>query len=229
MCFLDGKETCARTPLYMGWSERTKMETLFKHQEPLDHRVSAKKSALKKWTTNWRCTFWRHLTTCLIKPDKISTLAVWSSALTQPGLALKEGEGNSPKRTKERSWTLSNTTFLKVTSLKKFTLFSRKFVDIERSPGEGGGGWDAQQSSSWGGSVPRSDPLPFYRPLLKEKVPLSYSWFATTWQGGHTGGQNKRIFPGRICMKIEFRSRRREMLLFLTTNMAAVTSRANQQ
>ena len=49
-----------------------------------------------------------------------------------------------------------------------------------------------------------------------------YSWFATTWQGGHVGGQNKRIFPRRIYMKIE-------ILLFLTTNMAAVTSRANQQ
>ena len=30
-------------------------------------------------------------------------------------------------------------------------------------------------------------------------------------------------------MKIEFSSQRRERLLFLTTNMAAVTSRANQQ
>ena len=30
-------------------------------------------------------------------------------------------------------------------------------------------------------------------------------------------------------MKIEFSSQRREMLLFLTTNMAAVTSRANQE
>ena len=30
-------------------------------------------------------------------------------------------------------------------------------------------------------------------------------------------------------MKIEFSFQRREMLLFLTTNMAAVTSRANQQ
>ena len=30
-------------------------------------------------------------------------------------------------------------------------------------------------------------------------------------------------------MKIEFSSQRTEMLLFLTTNMAAVTSRANQQ
>ena len=56
-----------------------------------------------------------------------------------------------------------------------------------------------------------------------------YSWFATTWQGGHVGGQNKRIFPWRICMKIVFSSQRREMLLFLTTNMAAVTSSANQQ
>ena len=30
-------------------------------------------------------------------------------------------------------------------------------------------------------------------------------------------------------MKIEFSSQRREMLFFLTTNMAAVTSPANQQ
>ena len=30
-------------------------------------------------------------------------------------------------------------------------------------------------------------------------------------------------------MKIKFSSQRREMLLFLTPNMAAVTSRANQQ
>ena len=30
-------------------------------------------------------------------------------------------------------------------------------------------------------------------------------------------------------MKIEFSSQRREMLFFLTTNMAAVTSRVNQQ
>ena len=57
----------------------------------------------------------------------------------------------------------------------------------------------------------------------------TYSWFATTRQGGHVGGQNKRIFPRRMYMKIEFSSQRREMLLFLTTNMAAVTSRANQQ
>ena len=58
---------------------------------------------------------------------------------------------------------------------------------------------------------------------------IFYSWFATTWQGGHVGGQNKRIFPRRICMKIVFGSQRREMLLFLTTNMAAVTSSVNQQ
>ena len=37
------------------------------------------------------------------------------------------------------------------------------------------------------------------------------------------------FFSWRIYMKIEFSFQRREMLLFLTTNMAAVTSRANQQ
>ena len=56
-----------------------------------------------------------------------------------------------------------------------------------------------------------------------------YSWFATTCQGGHVGGQYNTILFRRICMKIEFSSQRRETVLFLTTNMAAVTSRANQQ
>ena len=37
------------------------------------------------------------------------------------------------------------------------------------------------------------------------------------------------LFSRRIYMKIEVTSQRREMLLFLTTKMAAVTSSANQQ
>ena len=37
------------------------------------------------------------------------------------------------------------------------------------------------------------------------------------------------IFFRRIYMKMEFISQRREMLLFLTTNIATVTSRANRQ
>ena len=41
-------------------------------------------------------------------------------------------------------------------------------------------------------------------------------------------GQYNRIFSRKIYMKIAFSSQRREMLLFLTANMAAVTSRANQ-
>ena len=63
-----------------------------------------------------------------------------------------------------------------------------------------------------------------------EEVPTSLpnSWFATTWQSGHVGSQNKRIKYRRIYMKIELSSQeRREMRLFLTSNMAAVTSRAN--
>ena len=39
----------------------------------------------------------------------------------------------------------------------------------------------------------------------------------------------QKKFLGKICIKIEFISQRRETLLFLTTNMAAVTSLANQQ
>ena len=42
------------------------------------------------------------------------------------------------------------------------------------------------------------------------------------WQGGHVEGQYNRIFLE------EFRENR-EVFLFLTTNIAAVTSRANQQ
>ena len=37
------------------------------------------------------------------------------------------------------------------------------------------------------------------------------------------------LFSGRIYMKIEFSSQRREMLLFLITNMAAVASHSTQQ
>ena len=44
--------------------------------------------------------------------------------------------------------------------------------------------------------------------------------------GGHIGGQNNRILS---YMKIEFRTQRREMLLFLSTNMVTVTSCANKQ
>ena len=39
----------------------------------------------------------------------------------------------------------------------------------------------------------------------------------------------QKKFFCKICIKIEFISQRRETLLFLTTNMAAVTSLANQQ
>ena len=58
---------------------------------------------------------------------------------------------------------------------------------------------------------------------------IKNSWFAITCQGGHVGGQYNRIFCRRTYMKREFGSQRREMLLFFTTNMAAVTSRVNQQ
>ena len=62
-----------------------------------------------------------------------------------------------------------------------------------------------------------------------KSVLVSYSWLATKWQGGHVEGQYNETFSRRIYMKIELSSQRREMLLFLTTNMAAVTSRAIKQ
>ena len=43
--------------------------------------------------------------------------------------------------------------------------------------GRGPGGWGGGGTKKYlirGGSVPRSDPLPFYIPFLAEKVPLSY-------------------------------------------------------
>ena len=43
------------------------------------------------------------------------------------------------------------------------------------------------------------------------------------------GFNAKRIFSRRINMKIECGSLRTERVLFLTTNRAAVTSRANQK
>ena len=64
--------------------------------------------------------------------------------------------------------------------------------------------------------------------ILRSLISPHYSWFATTWQGGHVGGQYNRVFSRRIYMEMEFSSQRREILLFLTTNMA-VRSRANQQ
>ena len=56
-----------------------------------------------------------------------------------------------------------------------------------------------------------------------------YSWFAGTW---HVGDQyNKQFFFYGFYMKMELHvhSQRREALLFLITNMAAVTSSANRQ
>ena len=32
-------------------------------------------------------------------------------------------------------------------------------------------------------------------------IQLSNSWFATTWQGGHVGGQNKRNFSAKFVLK----------------------------
>ena len=57
----------------------------------------------------------------------------------------------------------------------------------------------------------------------------AYSWFATAWQGSHVGWQYNIIISWGIYMEIELRSERRETLLFLSFNMAAVTSWTNQQ
>ena len=43
----------------------------------------------------------------------------------------------------------------------------------------------------------------------------------------HVGGQNKRKFVHIVCMKMKVNSQRRKIVLFLSTNMAAMTSHAN--
>ena len=45
----------------------------------------------------------------------------------------------------------------------------------------------------------------------------------------HVGGQNKRKFVHIVGIKMEVYSQRRKILLFLSTNMAAMTSHANHQ
>ena len=45
----------------------------------------------------------------------------------------------------------------------------------------------------------------------------------------HVGGQNKRKFVHKVCIKMAGNSQRRKMSLFLSTNMAAMTSHANHQ
>ena len=45
-------------------------------------------------------------------------------------------------------------------------------------------------------------------------------------KGAILGVNTREFFSGRISMKTEFRSQMRERLLFFTTNMATVTSRA---
>ena len=45
----------------------------------------------------------------------------------------------------------------------------------------------------------------------------------------HVGGQNKRTFAHIVCIKIVVNSPRRKILLFLSTNMVAMTSHANHQ
>ena len=45
----------------------------------------------------------------------------------------------------------------------------------------------------------------------------------------HVGGQNKRKFVHIVCIKMKVNSQRRKILLFLSTNMAAMTSHANHQ
>ena len=45
----------------------------------------------------------------------------------------------------------------------------------------------------------------------------------------HVGVQNKRKFVHIVCIKMEVKSQRRKKLLFLYTNMAAMTSHANNQ
>ena len=64
--------------------------------------------------------------------------------------------------------------------------------------------------------------LIYIRSTLHQSIAKKRFRFATTWQGGHDGGQyNIFIFSEEFTWKC--------FKLFLTTNMAAMTSGANQQ
>ena len=54
-----------------------------------------------------------------------------------------------------------------------------------------------------------------------------YSQLAVLWQGGHVGGQNNKNNFWGICMTKKFPAE--ENASFLSTNMAAMMSDANQQ
>ena len=57
----------------------------------------------------------------------------------------------------------------------------------------------------------------------------SYSSYIGGFHCRHVGGQNKRKFVHIVCIKMALNSPRRKILLFLSTNMAAMTSHANHQ
>ena len=62
----------------------------------------------------------------------------------------------------------------------------------------GGGGGGTKQSFIRGGSAPRSKPLPFYIPFLREKVPLSYT-FRRKWHPFHI--PTERVLPNVSLQK----------------------------
>ena len=61
--------------------------------------------------------------------------------------------------------------------------------------------------------------LCFLQRFWLELTGREYSWFATTWQGGHVGDQYNRFFTRIIYVKMVFSSQRREMVVFLITNI----------
>ena len=67
-------------------------------------------------------------------------------------------------------------------------------------------------------SAPRKRKRPLH--LSRERMIRSIGGFHCH----HVGGQNKRKFVHIVCIKIEVNSHRRKILLFLSTNMAALNT-----
>ena len=70
--------------------------------------------------------------------------------------------------------------------------------------------------------------FPFTLPSQSSLLKLPILGLQPRDKAAMLGGQYNRNFARKIYMEMEFSSQRRDILLFLTTNMAAVTSLANQ-
>ena len=165
------------------------------------------------------------------------------------GRQAKREKRNLCFRRKSDMWDEANTSSDDITTLQKFAYsIARSCVRLKRCYGVwigvvfssfkqtllGAGEMVRASFPFWSLKQSVSTCLNCFRPRglkLKKNVIIicgCYAWFAVTWQGGHVGGQyNKQCFEEFIWIWLLVPSG--EAILFVITNMAAVTSRANQQ